>query len=265
MIVFTITALLTESIFLSLCISVSAALLVYFIWIWVYRSQFKRVRVKFDMTAIKKLTYAVLPLLIGTFIYGFLINAQKYYLNFLDSDVSVAVISILIIPTTFMSILCSSVFMGAEMTKTAGMFTAGQLKQMSKRVNMQLLLAAALSAFFVLCSFLFGIPLLSWVFNNDLTAYRQEFALITLGGVSFVFLAVLGAVMITMRLQRINLFNIITIAVVAGPISWLLVSRYGILGAAYTNMIIFIPFAISSYVVYRVRLNKLIKRDNSIA
>jgi len=259
MVVFTVFAVLTKTIIIPLCISCASIFIVYIIWIWFYRRQFKQVRINFDKTIIKKLTIAVLPLLIGTFIYSFLFNSQKYYLNFLVSDESVAIISILILPTSFLSILCSSLFMGAEMTKTAKMFINGQLKQMSRRVNYQFLFAVIISAVFVLCSLTFGIPLLSWVFNNDLSMYQQEFLIITLGGVSFVFLAVLGGVMITMRLQKINLYNIITIAIIAGPISWFLVLQYGILGAAYTSMIIFIPFAVSSFIVYKVSLNRMIK------
>jgi len=255
-VVFTVTAVITRSIIIPLTISAIVNFVVYFIWIWVYRREFKGVRVKFNMVVKRKLILTLLPLFVSSTMYVFLQNANRYFLGFMDTDEAVAVITILLVPTSFLIILCTTLFQGAEMTKTAGLFTAGLLKQMSKRVNKQLLIATALSAFFILCSLSFGIPLLSWVYNTNLSMYKQEFILVTLSAVSFVYLAILGAASVTMRLQKLGLINMIAIAVITVPVTLFLVSKYGLLGAAYTKLVIFVPFTISTYAIYRIKLKQ---------
>jgi len=265
MIAFTSSSFITKSIIVSLITSGFAILIVYIIWIWVYRHHFIRVRIKFDILSIKKLMITVLPLMIASFIIGFLLNSQKYFLGFLDSNESVAVITILIIPTTFLNILCSSLFYGAEMTKTAKVYIEGHIGQMKQRVNKQLLVATGLSILYILCSLLFGIPLLSWVFNIDLFMYSKEFFVITLGGVSFVYIAVLNAALITMRLQKAILISYVVIAILSGSLLWYLVLHYGFYGAALSFLIIFFPMMVSLYGIYYISVrksNKKLEKDS---
>ena len=257
---FAVTSFITRSLVVSLILAGVTFFVTYIIWIWAYRKHFRQVRMKFDMAAIKSLSWTVLPWLMATVIYTFLLNAPKYYLGILCSDESVAVFSMLVMPIAALSTLCSSFFMGAEMTKTAKIFASNYTKDtISRRINSQLLLAVAFSVAFLLSCFTFGIPLLSLVFDTDLSPYVREFMLLALGGVSFSIIPALGAGMLVLRMQKANLTNMAVVAAISGPIMWFLVSRHGITGAAFSNLVIFVPFAVANFVAYRFAINKFVK------
>jgi O-antigen/teichoic acid export membrane protein len=257
MVAFAITSYLVRSLTIALIVSGLVILLVYIIWIWVNRRRFECVFMKFDTLPVKTLMLAVIPLLFASLINGFLLNSQKYFLAFLDTDTSVAIITILIIPITFLNIICSSLFYGAEMTKTAKILVGGHIDQMKRRINKQFLIATGLSATFLLCSYFFGIPLLSWVFNTNLQPYVIVYMLLTLGGASFSYIAVLTAALVTMRLQKTLLINYSIVAILSGLLLLFLVSQYGINGAAYSFLVVFVPMVISLYMIYYRAIKKM--------
>jgi O-antigen/teichoic acid export membrane protein len=256
-IVFVIAAISTRTLIVPLFFLCMILIGIYIIWIWVYRQQYGKIRVKMDIPALKNLVSTVLPLSLFVFFDTFLRNAQKYYLEILDSYESVAIYAILNQPIQILLLCCAAFFLGAEMTKTALLFADSQLDLLSKRINRQLLFAICLSIIFIVCAFTFGIPVLSWIFNTDLSPYRREFILLALGGSSSSLLSVLSAGMIVMRKQKNILACWVTIAVTSGPLMWVLVNRYGITGAAYSSLVIYIPLTIFCFITYRVSLKSI--------
>jgi O-antigen/teichoic acid export membrane protein len=260
-VVYVAVAFMANSIIVPLASSAIVIVIVCIAWIWFYRNHFGRIRIKYEVSAIKKLTKEVFPLFLGGFVFTYLFNIQKYYLGFLDTNESVAIISMLIMPITALSLLCTPLFAGAEMTKTADLLAFGQLSELSKRVNRQLLVALAISMFFLFCAYTFGIPLLSLVFGTDLVPYTQEFLIMTLGGAFYPVFAVMLTSMIVMRLQKAYLYSVLAVAVIAAPLLWFVIVRYGIMGAAFANLVIMVPLTVASLVICRIRIKHLATVD----
>jgi len=255
-IMFTISLYAVRVINISLVVAGITVFVSYISCIWLYRKHFNRVRVRFDIKSIRKLSTTALPTVMFSFMFYYLYNTPKYFLGFLCSEKSVAITSMLIMPTTLLALVSTTLFMGAEMTKTAEILASGGLAVMKKRINLQLLVAIGLSITFILCVFLVGIPLLSIFYGVDLSEFRYEFKLLALGAASFPVIWSLAAAIVVLRMQKMNLVCTIIITVFSTPILWVLISRYSLVGAALTNLIVFVPFTILSYFVYIAGLRK---------
>jgi len=258
-VILAIAMLYIGTIITPLILSSVVVFVVYFIWIWCYRKHFGSIKLGVNAHIVKKLAWNVVPLFLGTFAFSYLINMQKYYLGFLSTDETVAIIAMLVMPGTALYVLSISIFGGAEMTKTAQMLNAGKTMELSRRINMQLLIAGFFSVLFVLCAYIFGVPLLSIVFSTDLSPYKSEFMKIVLGGALFTVFAVLYSAIVVMRLQKAFLLCITTIAIVIGPSMWFVVAQYDFTGAAFTNIVILWPLSVALYVIYRTAVGRLMK------
>jgi len=258
-IMFTASMVYTQTIIAPLILSCIALFAVYAVWIWCYRKHFIKVRIKCDAVAVKKLARNVMPLFFGAFVFSYLLNMQKYYLGFLSTDESVAIITMLILPGTALYVLSLSLFGGAEMTKTALKYNSGNIKELSQRINRQILFAFVLSVIFMICVYVFGMPLLSLIFSTDLSSYTIEFIIIASGGALYTVFAVLYSAIVVLRAQKTFLYCIVIVAFITGPIMWLIVTRYGITGAAFTNLAVLLPLTVAFFAICRSTLGKLSK------
>ena len=254
LIAFAIASFTTQTLLLPLAFAGFAICCVNIVWIWVYRSHFGAIRVKIDVIAIKKLAVSTYPIAISSLLFIYLYHAQKYYLGAFGLDEAVAIITILMLPAMLLNLFCIFFFMGAELTYMAGLFTSGQLRRFAIRVNQQLLIVVALCIPFMIFIYFSGIFLLSWLYGVDLSVYKEQLMLLSSGSVFLAIVSVLNAVLIVMRRQKTTMFCMMAVACVTGPAMWFLVSRYGLTGAAFSNLVIFVPMAVLLYVVYRVAL-----------
>jgi len=261
-VIFSITSFISRSLIVSLMISGVVVFVVYAGWIWVYRKQFRQVRVRPDISALKKLAASTTPIIIGGIVGTFLTMAQTYYLSFMHTDESVAVFTILMMPLTSLTILSHAFFLGAEMTKTAMIYATGQIERTSKRINGQLLLAIAVFIVFFVFVYFFGIPILSWLYNVDLSLYSNDFILLAVGGSFLLLFPVLGAAINVFRKQRAWMVTSIGMAFIVAPVNWMLVQRFEIRGAVYATLNIHLFLTVTAYILYRVSLRKRLTKLN---
>ena len=251
LIAFAITIFLSKTLILSFLISAIVLNVVYITWIWTYRRHFGRIRIKFDVGAIKEIFKDVFPIFLGVLVFNYLFQMQKYYLGLMFSEEDVAILAILTMPVAVISLLSFSLFGGAEITKTANVHAIGKPKEFSRRINKQLLLSAGLMVLFIFSCYIFGLPLLAWVFNVDLSAYAHEFFVLSAGGSLFALYSVLYSVIIVLRRQKAFFYCVMAVAIVVAPLMWFVVAEYGITGAAFTNTAVLVPLVLLSYIVYR--------------
>jgi len=248
--------IVTSSLIATLVVACLVIFVGYILWIWIYRKHFGAIRVKIDFHAIKRLMIRAVPLVIAGFIMAFLVNAQKFYLEAYFSAEYVAVYGFLLIPVGLFNIICTGFFSGSISTKTAEVWAFGDVKRFKRRVNLQLLTAVGLFIPFLLCVYFFGIPLLSWILATDLSPFRVQLMLLSFGGMTRAPLYVINPMLIVFLKQRVILVCILVVAVTIGPLMWWLVSQYGLSGAAYSTIVLYAPFSVVCYVIYRIALKK---------
>ena len=253
-----IVLLLSNSLVATLISAAIVVFLGYLTWIWLYRKHFGKIRINFDFSAIKKLTLTVFPIFITGFLFVYLFNSPKYYL-FLQNHYTVdftspelvAIFGFILMPIGLLNIASTGFFSGPVATKTAEIYASAQITQFKKRVTMMLLLALTLFVPFIIVAYFLGIPILSWFYRTDLSPFRTEFILLSVGAFARAPNYVLTPVLIMLGKQKAMLHSSILVAVIAGPIIWWLVSSYGMFGAAFSTIVLFLPQALINYIIYR--------------
>jgi len=249
--IFAIGVIFFQQLVLSLVFAGAAVILIYILWIWGYRSHFGPIRKKVNLQLIKSLALKALPLVISGFISMYLINAQKYYLDAFFTSELVAIYAILMLPVSLLMLACTSFFGGAVITKSAEILASGETKRFVRRINLQLIFALGLFLPFIASVFFLGAPLLSWVSSTDITPYKQYLMILSFGGLARLPLCILSPLLIILRKQKLILYcNIIT-GIAAAPVMWFLVYRYGLLGAAFSNLVLFTPQTLIYFVIYQ--------------
>jgi len=251
-----IALLITQSLVVTVGAAAVVTFLGYILWIWIYRKHFGAIRVKMDIVAIKKLTLIAFPIFVSDFITVYIINAQKYYLEAFVSFEAVAIYSYLMLPVTLTFLVSAGFFQGAIATKTAQIL-ATDIRHFKKRVTRQLAFSFSMFIPFVIFVYFFGVQLLSWLYATDLSQYRLQLTLISVGAMIRAPVFVLGPVLIMLRSQKQVFYGTIAIALTSGSFMWFLVSNYGLYGAAFSGVVIFLPQTIIYYVLYRIALRKM--------
>jgi len=250
-----IVLIISNSLVISLIVASIVVIAGYILWIWAYRKNFGDIRVKIDVSAIKKLTMAVLPILVTEFLMVYVGNAQKYYLEAYVSIEIVAIFSFMMLPISLLYLACVGLFQGAIVTKTARILESDS-RRFKQRVNRQLLAAIGLPVPCLIFVYFFGPQILSWIYATQLLPYRPQLMLLFFGATTRIPVFVLGPVLVILRKQKQVLYGSIVIALTVGPLMWYLVSNYGLQGAAYSNIIILFPQSVMYYVMYRIALHK---------
>jgi len=256
-IVYTVTAYLTRELIPSLAFSGLVVFFVNVIWIWFYRKHFGKLRQKVDKSDLKKLIKNILPLAVTTVLFAYLYNAQKYFLSAIVSDAAVAIFTILILPMTVFGMISGFFFHGAELTRIAEILESGQIRRFTQRVYRQFLLIAAIFVPYILGIYFLGIPILSWVYNVDLSEYRLYLTILSGVGGFYATTIFLGAVLVVLRRQKAYLCCMGAVAIVTAPLMWILISQYGITGAMISSSIVYVALAATLYVVYRIAKKQL--------
>ena len=262
---FFLTVVITGSVAVSLSVAGVLLLVIYVMWIWLYREHFGAIRVRIDLSAIKRLVLAVLPILVLTFIMTYLGYAPPIYLGEFRSFETVAIYAILITPAALFQILLHTMLFGAPLPKTSEAYASGELARFSKRVHVLLLLVAVTAVPFLAVTYFIGIPLLTWLYNTDLSPYLRQLMIISVGGLFTTAAPIVGMALIIMRKQKAYMYSFIAVGAVCGPLVGYLVWRFGIDGAVLSNLVVFAPLTIVVYTAFRRLLRHELKnRSNRV-
>jgi len=251
LVAFILAVFITRDVVLPLLAAGVLLLIIYVLWIWLYRGHFGAIRAKIEFSAIRRLIVAVLPILVLTFIMTYLGYAPNIYLGEFYSLESVAVYAILITPAALFQILLHTLLFGAPLPHTSEAYASGELKRFSMRIHALLLLAAAAAVPFLALAYFFGIPLLTWLYNTDFSPYLRQLMLLCAGGLFTTAAPIIGMALIIMRRQKAYMYSFIAVGAIAGPLVGFLVWSYGLDGAVLSNIVVFAPLTVLVYVVFR--------------
>ena len=112
-----------------------------------------------------------------------------------------------------------------------------------------------------------GIPVLSIIYYTDLSSYKLELLIMMIGGGFSALSTLLHYVITVMRKQKSLLIGYIITSVLGTIISNILISKYGIMGSAFTYVILMIILSLIfvitlMYYIIKVR-NKIKMGRNS--
>ena len=265
LVAFFITVSITHNVILSLLAAGILLLIIYIMWIWFYRKNFGAVRVKYDFHAIKRLGFAVTPILVLTFAMNFLIAAPSIYLGEFDTIDMVAILAMLLAPAQLFMVLVHALALGSPVPETSDAYTSGELVRFKRRIHAKLLFAFGMAIPFVAFTYFFGVPILSWLYDTDLSPYIRHLVITSVGGIFMTATPIIGLSLIIMQTQKQYMYAYIAVSLITGPLVAVLVWLHGLYGAVFSNLIVFAPMSILLYIVFRYMLRREMLRSSQLS
>lgn len=204
---------------------------------------------------IKKLMLECFPLAAGTFLSFYIGNAPKYAIDSLLSDELQACYGFISMPVFVIGLLNGFVFT-PMMYRMSQQWSEKKYDDFVKRTFFQVGVVIVLTVVCIIGAWVLGIPVLSFLYNTDLHAYKASL-LILLGGGGFLGLSgLLSALITVMRKQNGILISYMLVSGCALAFSRPIVERYEMEGAALLYLILMGMLCVCFGIIYIYALEK---------
>lgn len=197
------------------------------------------------------------PLFLATFLTLYIGNAPKYGIDAVLNDEVQATFNFLSMPSFVIQMLAMFIF-NPMVYKMSTAWVGGKLSDLMRMVRRVLVWIVGITAVCLAGGAVIGLPVLSWLYQADLSGCLWELLVVLLGGGFVALGGFLTTVLTIMRYQRILIFGYLASAVVALTASWWI--RWdGLMGACLLYCVLFILqcavfVPIVAYGVHRRRL-----------
>ena len=101
----------------------------------------------------------------------------------------------------------------------------------------------------VVGAYLFGIPILSILYNTDLSSFKSELLTLLLGGGFLALSGLLVTVITIMRFQNSLMFGYMIVSILAYVLSKVVVRRYSISGAAVLYAVLMAALCLTFFII----------------
>lgn len=172
-----------------------------------------------------------MPLFISTFLAFYLVNAPKYSIDALMTDEIQARFGFVAMPVFVVTVLTSMIY-NPVIHKLSMDWEQVQLNGVRKEVWKQLICVLLVTTICLLGAFILGIPVLSWLYNTELSDYKFDLLIMLLGGGFLAASNWMNAVLTIMRLQKIMLVGYILISLMALISMNIVTSKFGVHGVS---------------------------------
>lgn len=196
-----------------------------------------------------------LPLFAGTFALNYIATAPKSAIESFIADEGVqTAFSVILMPVSVIN-LCSVFIFRPSITGIAELWRKGDLSGLKKKISLIVLIISGLTVLAVLCGYLVGIPVLSFVFGIDLSDYLKEFCILLLGGGASALITFFYNVTASMRKQAIVFPAFVAAFLIGVFLCPAFVKKYGVFGASlsYTSVMLFLCAAFFVFVAVFIR------------
>ena len=216
----------------------TGALVVYGVFITVIRQEFAdKLPRKLNFSHLWKLLYACLPLLVGGFLYTYLVNAPKYAIDAVLSKDMQTIYNILAMPAFVINILSMFIYRPL-MVKISLLWNDNNRKGFVRMMLQQLAIIAGLTVVVMVGGAVIGLWLLGVIYGVDLMAWKPLFLLILFFGGVAAAACFFDLLVTVMRKQYFTIVSYGTAWVVHLLVTKRLVSAYGLWGAGYAYGVI---------------------------
>lgn len=196
-----------------------------------------------------------LSLCVGTTLSIYIGNVPKYMIDAYMNEEIQAVFGYIMMPVFVIMLLNN--FLYQPMVKDLGdLWQRKEYRLFKRNVMRQSLIVIGLTVVILVGGILVGLPILSIMYNVDLSAYRIEFALLLLGGGFYALAYYLNVPITTIRKQNYIAIGYAIAAVLAFALGKYFVISMGMMGAAILYLSINILLAFIYTIVLAVGVRK---------
>lgn len=241
------------------------------IWVIVYdfiicKKLFSKIQLSYSISKLRNLFLECFPLFIGAFLLMYIFNIPKFSIDKYNTSDIQNYFNILFMPVSIINLFSIFLFRPV-LTKLAEHYNNFNIKKFLKIVFKLFLWILLLTLVCELGAYMLGIPVLSIIYYTDLSSYKLELLIMMIGGGFSALSTLLHYVITVMRKQKSLLIGYIITSVLGTIISNILISKYGIMGSAFTYVILMIILSLIfvitlMYYIIKVR-NKIKMGRNS--
>lgn len=205
--------------------------------IWRYRETAAFERTAFSFSGIAGLMRECFPVCAANFLSFYLINEPKYAIDAAMDETAQACYNFIAMPVFVIQLLNMFLYQPMLIRMTAS-WENGRRKEFLGYFGRICGALAMISAPILLAAWIFGIPVLSWLYATDLSALRTELLLIMTGGIFLAFNGFYCAVLTIMRKQREIPLTYLAGAVLSLVSTPVMVRESGIVGAVLSFVLV---------------------------
>lgn len=205
--------------------------------IWRYRETAAFERTAFSFSGIAGLMRECFPVCAANFLSFYLINEPKYAIDAAMDETAQACYNFIAMPVFVIQLLNMFLYQPMLIRMTSS-WENGRRKEFLGYFGRICGALALISAPILLAAWIFGIPVLSWLYATDLSALRTELLLIMTGGIFLAFNGFYCAVLTIMRKQREIPLTYLAGAVLSLVSTPVMVRESGIVGAVLSFVLV---------------------------
>lgn len=198
---------------------------------WSYKLFERAVEKRYSFYNVLGIIKICFPLFLGSFLSFYIGNAPKYAIDGVLNDELQACYGFIAMPVFVIGLLNNFVF-NPMIYKMSVLWDKGKKNEFLKKFIIQVMIVIGITLVCIVGAYLVGIPILSFLYNTDLSLYKYELLILLLGGGFLALSGLLVTVITIIRFQNSLMFGYIIVSILAYTLSKIAVEQYSIRGAA---------------------------------
>lgn len=193
-------------------------------------------------------------LCVAAFLYFYTTNIPKYAIDLFLGDEVQAIYGYISMPVFVVALLNSFIYQ-PQLTAYVLEWRENKTKQFVSRVSRQLLMIVLIILICILGAYILGIPILSILYNEDLSNYKVYLLILILGGGFLALGGYMETMLVIINEQNKGTIGYLITAIVGYILVNLLVRKYHLLGAVcgYTITMFLMSSIFSFFLIYTIR------------
>ena len=252
-ILFSVTVIISKDLLWTLIITTCLSTLVMVVFIkWTY-PEFKEDA--HGSNNIGRLLKSCFPVFLSSFFAFYIGNAPKYAIDANLTDELQACYGFIAMPVFVIGLLNGFIFTPV-VYRLSCLWNERKRKSFYKIIAVQILSIIIITIICLIGAYLIGIPVLSFLYNTNLQAYKRELLILLLGGGFLGLSGILNTIITIIRYQRALAIGYGIVAGIALLLSNKVVMQYGITGAAALYLILMVGLCICFGIILGMGIHK---------
>lgn len=197
---------------------------------------FSRIAVSMEFKKIRGLFLDCVPIFIAYFLMIFMINCQKYAIEFYLNDAVQGYFGMIFMPAQVISLFSSFVFK-PYLKEYALCLNGNENRRFWRLFLKQIAFIMGVTAVCCAGAFLIGTQVLGFIYKKDLASFRLQLVLIVFGGGFLAVCSLLYYLIIILRKQHLIFLSYLISSAAAAGTSMVFVKNFGISGAVASFVI----------------------------
>ncbi len=245
--------IITSNLLISCMVTLVISLGVFILFTYITIDQFEVNKFTFDTKKVVKLLMNSFGVFVSAFLALYIVNAPKYAIDKYLSQEMQAYYTFIAMPVFVVGLLNNFLYQPI-LTSLAIDWNNKNKKKFVYRIIRQLIIICFLTIGSIIGAYFLGIPVLSLLYNTNLSEYKMELLVLLLGGGILAISGFITIIITIIRRQKDLIIGYTSVSILAYILSPIWVQKGGITGASwiYTILISILTVLFGAILTYRI-------------